>query len=204
MQELTEAQKDYFSGSKIRDGTGELQKFYHGTTHNFDAFAKNSREGNMSDLEAGFFFTSYKREADSYGINRGGQTLEVYLNITKPLVLESKEDYVLMNKYMAECFPGVNWQQEHMCSVKFQNYLQSKGYDGIVTDSMVVAYKPNQIKSVDNLYPTKSDNFRDNSQEYLKENIGRLSITEQCAISKHIQKTQNKESKSIGGKEYEK
>lgn len=189
MQELTKAQEEFFRDSKMRTNH-ELQVFYHGTTHDFDTFTRQHREGNMVDLEAGFFFTPYKREADCYGANKGGQTLEVYLDIKKPLTLETKEDYALMNKYMAECFPGVNWQQEHICSEKFKNYLQAKGYDGVVADGMIIVYEPNQIKATTNLYPTHSDNFRDNSKEYLRQHLKDLSVDEACLIAKHIRQTE--------------
>lgn len=189
-QNLSRGQREYFKDTLMKDKNGDLQVFYHGTTHNFDTFARNHREGNIGDNESGFFFTAYKREADYYGVNKGGQTLEVYLDIKNPLTLETKEDYALMNKYMAECFPGVNWQQEHICTDKFKNYLKDKGHDGVVTGGMIIVYEPNQIKAVDNLYPTHSDNFKDNSKEYLQQHLKDLSVDEACAIAKHIKQAE--------------
>ena len=199
MQELTKAQQEYFKDSQMRTAENELKVFYHGTTHDFDTFSRNHREGNMVDLEVGFFFTPYKREADYYGENKGGQTLEVYLNITNPLILETKEDYAVMNKYMAECFPDVNWQQEHICTDKFKNYLKEKGYDGVVADGMIIVYEANQIKSTDNSYPTKSDNFRDNSRDYLSDHLKDLSLDECLKLTRHI-KEQEKNQKEFENK----
>lgn len=196
MQELTRAQQEYFKDSKMRNANGDLQVFYHGTTHDFDSFTRNRRDGNMVELEAGFFFTQYKREADSYGINKGGQTLEVYLDIKNPLTLETKDDYALMNKYMAECFPGVNWQQEHICTTKFQNHLQKQGYDGLVTEGMIIVFQPNQIKSINNLYPTRDENFRDNSREYLSEHLKDMSMDECMKLTKHIKEQEKNQKES--------
>lgn len=196
MQELTRAQQEYFKDSKMRNANGDLQVFYHGTTHDFDSFTRNRRDGNMVELEAGFFFTQYKREADSYGVNKGGQTLEVYLDIKNPLTLETKDDYALMNKYMAECFPGVNWQQEHICTDKFQNHLQKQGYDGLVTEGMIIVFQPNQIKSINNLYPTRDENFRDNSREYLSEHLKDMSMDECMKLTKHIKEQEKNQKES--------
>lgn len=196
MQELTRAQQEYFKDSKMRNANGDLQVFYHGTTHDFDSFTRNRRDGNMVELEAGFFFTQYKREADSYGVNKGGQTLEVYLDIKNPLALETKDDYALMNKYMAECFPGVNWQQEHICTDKFQNHLQKQGYDGLVTEGMIIVFQPNQIKSINNLYPTRDENFRDNSREYLSEHLKDMSMDECMKLTKHIKEQEKNQKES--------
>lgn len=196
MQELTRAQQEYFKDSKMRNANGDLQVFYHGTIHDFDSFTRNRRDGNMVELEAGFFFTQYKREADSYGVNKGGQTLEVYLDIKNPLTLETKDDYALMNKYMAECFPGVNWQQEHICTTKFQNHLQKQGYDGLVTEGMIIVFQPNQIKSINNLYPTRDENFRDNSREYLSEHLKDMSMDECMKLTKHIKEQEKNQKES--------
>lgn len=196
MQELTRAKQEYFKDSKMRNANGDLQVFYHGTTHDFDSFTRNRRDGNMVELEAGFFFTQYKREADSYGVNKGGQTLEVYLDIKNPLALETKDDYALMNKYMAECFPGVNWQQEHICTDKFQNHLQKQGYDGLVTEGMIIVFQPNQIKSINNLYPTRDENFRDNSREYLSEHLKDMSMDECMKLTKHIKEQEKNQKES--------
>ena len=72
------------------------------------------------------------------------------------------------------------------------NYAKENGYDGIIQAPLgsgpveIVVFEPNQIKSIDNLYPTKSDNFRDNSREYLNKNLKNMTIEECCKLSKHI------------------
>ena len=52
-------------------------------------------------------------------------------------------------------------------------WAKNHGYDGIFSEKSdnlkireIVVFEPNQIKSINNLYPTKSNNFKDNSKEY--------------------------------------
>ena len=61
-------------------------------------------------------------------------------------------------------------------SQQITDYAKENGFDGIVSDGTgcraieIVVFEPNQIKSIDNLYPTYSDNFKDNSEEYFRKN----------------------------------
>lgn len=78
-------------------------------------------------------------------------------------------------------------------SEQLANYAKENGYDGIVQHPLglgksteIVVFEPNQIKLTSNLYPTKSDNYKDNSREYLAEHEKDLSVEERCKISKHI------------------
>lgn len=77
------------------------------------------------------------------------------------------------------------------------NYAKENGYDGIIQAPLgsgsveIVVFEPNQIKSINNLYPTKSNNFKDNSKEYLQEHLKDMSFDECMKITKHI-KEQNK------------
>ena len=88
-------------------------------------------------------------------------------------------------------------------SALLTEWAENNGYDGILSEEggldkhirEIVVFEPNQIKSVDNLYPTKSDNFRDNSREYLKEHLKDMSFDECMKLTKHI-KEQEKQEKS--------
>lgn len=77
-------------------------------------------------------------------------------------------------------------------SEQLTNYAKENGYDGIIQAPIgtgpveIVVFEPNQIKAIDNLYPTKSDNFKDNSREYLNEHLKDMSVDECCKVSKHI------------------
>lgn len=83
-------------------------------------------------------------------------------------------------------------------SVQIAEYAQSKGYDGILSDNPnkdmmleIVVFEPNQIKLTNNLYPTKSNLFKDNSEDYIKENIGKLSTEEHIKIAKYVSEKKN-------------
>ncbi|MEE0930551.1 MAG: hypothetical protein UIM53_06080 [Acutalibacteraceae bacterium] len=90
-----------------------------------------------------------------------------------------------------------HWGHWNGFAESLTEWAKENGYDGILSEKSkdnivreIVVFEPNQIKLVDNLYPTKSDNFRDNSQEYLKENLGNMSFDEQVEVSKYIAEKQ--------------
>ena len=60
-------------------------------------------------------------------------------------------------------------------SKQISDYAKANGFDGIISDGLpgelsqpteIVVFEPNQIKSVDNMYPTKALNFKDNEVDY--------------------------------------
>ena len=187
MNQLTKAQEEYFKNSKLRDENDNLKVVYHGTKAEFDCFS-NVKKSIIENLKAGFFFTESKSEADSFGKDKGGKTLEVYLNLENPLDLNKDGGYALLDKYMKDCFPCVNWQQEHICTNKFKDYLHKKGFDSIITFDMIIAFEPNQIKSIDNLYPTCNDNFKNNEEDYFKNSSleDKLAAAEKKAASYNL------------------
>lgn len=83
-RELTEAQREYFKDSKVRDADGKLKTVYHGSAAIFTKFSADFMSQNGSSEGQGFYFTDYKPMAQGYEKN-GGQLLEGYLDIKKPL-----------------------------------------------------------------------------------------------------------------------
>lgn len=83
-RELTEAQQEYFKDSKVRDADGKLKLVYHGSAAIFTEFSADFMSQNGSSEGQGFYFTDYKPMAQGYEKN-GGQLLEGYLDIKKPL-----------------------------------------------------------------------------------------------------------------------
>ena len=72
------------------------------------------------------------------------------------------------------------------------------GYDGTIGNlfsggHVYVCFEPNQIKAIDNLYPTNEDNFIDNSKDYFK----KISLDEKLAAAEQKSASANKDSKSI-------
>ena len=109
------------------DGTPKV--FYHGTDATFDAFDRTKGRANM-DIQ-GMFFSPYEIEAEGYGSNVG----QYYLSIHNP----ASEDVAFKALNM---FKGQN-----NAGVKAREYLESKGYDGVVGYDEVIAFQPTQIKS---------------------------------------------------------
>lgn len=302
-QHLTDAQKEYFKDSKLRDRDGDLVQCFHYTNKNFDAFDKNYITDD-SFCGRGFYFTSMT----TFGGSFGQECLVCYVNMKNPLVVEDldmwqKEDllryFAQSEEYKNEELPRVegyplkseemdkdalidiieyhefkdphlialqeamigSWEYEsfkesgniedlvdsmilydmkkcseflevidergldryiegdyleardltgdnfhhgewNAFSALLTEWAQNNGYDGILSENggldmrirEVVIFEPNQIKSIDNLYPTKSDNFKDNSREYLSQHLKDLSVEECMKITKHI-KAQEKENK---------
>lgn len=228
MQELTNAQREYFKDSQMRNSNGELITCYHCTSHDFDVFDK-SKIGEGRDvgfLGKGFYFTTDDSYCNEYGDNK----YECYINIKNPLVINDTDYIEIMDimDYLKENHPDYGkpggpielamdadddtialtpedfngptfflglWQDY---SKQLTDYAKENGYDGILADPPgtgdvfeIVVFEPNQIKSIDNLYPTKSNNFKDNSREYLKEN--NPSFDERKEISKAIKEKHNGE-----------
>lgn len=100
-QKLTEAQKDYFKDSTLRDTDGDLVVCYHRTNNNFDAFDINrvGANGDKGYCGEGIYFTS---AGGVFGSGFGKHTYECYLNIKNPLVIE---DLPMFDKEsLLECF----------------------------------------------------------------------------------------------------
>lgn len=83
-RELTEAQEEYFRDSQVRDADGKLKVVYHGSAAQFTEFSADFMSQHGSAEGQGFYFTDYKPMAQGYE-GKGGQLLEGYLDIKKPL-----------------------------------------------------------------------------------------------------------------------
>lgn len=83
-RELTEQQREYFKDSKVRDEQGRLIPVYHGSQAQFTEFSADFMSMHGSMEGQGFYFTDNRSMAEGYKRD-GGQLLEGYLNISKPL-----------------------------------------------------------------------------------------------------------------------
>ena len=158
MNQLTKAQEEYFKDSSIKDQEGNLKTVYHGTDFEFDSFSN-------IQTEPGYWFT----EDYSYANDHGEKVLEVYLNIKNPF---NMDDFEITDIHYEKFFAGRSFDEKLILSNEFKDYLQKEGFDGMMWDhsgyNTIIAFEPNQIKSVDNLYPTKDDNFINNEENYFK------------------------------------
>ena len=89
-------------------------------------------------------------------------------------------------------------------------YAKENGYDGILQAPIgsgpveVIVFEPNQIKAIDNLYPTQSDNFRDNSRDYLEEHLKDMSLNECLQVTKHIKEQERQQRCTTNSKSHSK
>ena len=83
-RELSAEQREYFFGSKVVDSEGRLKPVYHGSPAVFTEFSPDFMSQHGSSEGQGFYFTDYKPMAEGYQKD-GGQLLEGYLDIKKPL-----------------------------------------------------------------------------------------------------------------------
>ncbi len=140
---LTEEQREFFKGSKVRDEDGNLLVVYHGTDSEFTVFDMSKGRANM-DIQ-GSFFSPWEIDAGGYGRN----VKAYYLNITNPA--PEGVAYKALNLFKGQNEAGI----------KARNYLEKLGYDGVNNgNEEYIAFHPNQIKLVDNLNPTENDDIR--------------------------------------------
>lgn len=79
---LTKEQAEYFKDSKVRDADGNLLVVRHGTDADFNIFDFSKAGKNGKAEGYGFYFSDDKEITNRYGNNQ----MEVYLNITKPML----------------------------------------------------------------------------------------------------------------------
>ena len=179
---LSDGQIAYFKDSKVRDSGGKLLPVYHGTKDDFTVF----KHGHMNRKDSGylgdgFYFTDNLDSANSYskwkkGNDYNSHTMEVYLNITNPLVLEHNQwatadlqDFLGLELLTDDQKFDFKVNQE--ISNKLTEEVQKRGYDGIIyhndfyDETIYVVYDSNQIKSVTNETPTSSDDINESILE---------------------------------------
>lgn len=174
-RKLSKGQQEYFKDSKMRDGNGNLKVMYHGTKDNFNIFEHNYKKNDYGFWGKGFYFTSDINVAKDYADWKKGnngtepKVMEVYLDIKNPLIVDKVETSA---KHTIKNILGVDIDTDGYATItqeesnKITQELIKRGYDGIIythpqgqtTEAMVL--NSNQIKNVDNLNPTDSDDTR--------------------------------------------
>lgn len=157
------------NSSKIVDANGEPKVVYHGTPNIFTAFDKKMR-GVSTDRGIwgnGFYFSESSDYADTYAKrkNSEGRTMELFLNVKKPLFISLKNGgnegamyfNTLQNKYFTdEVYDDINKVEENMVRAQenLSSEIESSGYDGVIVEyshstlaDEYIAFEPTQIKS---------------------------------------------------------
>ena len=125
----------WFNGSKIVNTDNTPKIYYNGSHYNFDVFKLNKISKDYDNNILGFYFAESKHIASMYG----DHIKDCYLSIKNPKKL-SDTDFQLHLNYT---------EPKELVKIK-RNYIK-EGYDGISYDnSILVAFYPNQIKSINN------------------------------------------------------
>jgi hypothetical protein len=152
--------KQWFADSKVVDVDGAPLRLFRGM-----AGAAIPEEGvtemrpTPGLLGTGIYMTGYPRRAEGYAEGERGQIYPLYASIQNPI---SEDDFI-------ERFGREQRTPEQNQAITDQ--LVSEGYDGIIADRgpgkawEVVAFRPEQVKSVFNERPTEST-------ELFKQTIG--------------------------------
>ena len=182
---LTLEQTEFFKDSKVRDDKGNLLVVYHSTNADFTVFDSKKTGANGNKFGDGFYFSSHSDNIYSYG----HKYKTCYLNIKNPFIT-SKHDINLKlakeliknidsnfdekvfenakNKKITE-FIVSKYLEDKNIEMSFTNVLKKSGFDGVIADengdiehryTEIVAFYPNQIKNINNLNPTESDDIR--------------------------------------------
>lgn len=97
----------------------------------------------------------YDRDYDT-----GGEVIDAYLNLTNPLEVDAG------GKLYYNCYPEYfKKAKDYGCDgIIVHNVIDNPGGEARPVD-VYIAFHPEQIKSVDNLFPTMDRNFRNNLSE---------------------------------------
>ena len=161
---LTPEQAEYFKDSLVRDDNGNLLKVYHGSGSEFTVFNHKFLNTHGNSHGRGFYFTEKKSLAEGYS-EKGGQLLEGYLNITKPL----SEDKVTMKK--ADLIKLI----KATCKAEAQEYVADGGYETVaeaLPDTWISNYVDTYSTNLNDAYREVADiiySGNDNDVEIISE-----------------------------------
>ena len=122
----------WFGDSKVVDEQGRPLVVYHGTSSKFDTFSidESGKNTGTAIYGQGFYFTTDKEIATKWGAKRGEPiVMGVYVKLENPNMVKELE---------------------------YPKDSKEKGFDGVIAkvwggnELEIVAFEPNQIKSVDN------------------------------------------------------
>ena len=178
--QLSEQQAEYFKDSKVEQN-GKLEVCYHYSNSDFDIFDKSKINKGMSGgfnmWGAGFYFTN-NGNSNAYNLP---YKKTVYLNIENPYYLgiadsmEQIESFITNAGYDFSKYTGTRPSTKaavyECCGITYQDdfrkffvgQILKQGFDGLIIvapkTTEYVVYESNQIKSIDNKYPTKDENI---------------------------------------------
>lgn len=197
--ELSAEQAEFFKDSMVRDENGKLLVVYHGTQGDFHTF----KEGNALGWGRGIYFTDNKNATVEYG----DRTIAAYLDIRNPFngeYTDSFEKTYAFKKYSAK--EGIeNGYDLYSESGEFAGAaIRELGYDGIIAQDSndiegfeVVAFSPEQIKSVDNKNPTDDPDIRYSLETQEVKKLEQKTAELQSELKASERQTKNLQEKNV-------
>ena len=185
LSSFTPEWRAWFSDSKVVDADGNPMVLYHGTTSDIQEFDPEAPgKFDAGWLGRGSYFTSNPDTASYYASYRlpgaaGPNVVPVYVSLQNPLILsrtEKRSKSQEMALALGVSISGMNANEQEARMLR--DAAIEQGYDGViftyrskfVSEQEVVAFRPNQIKSVLNERPTSAPGIsmaRSSDAEYL-------------------------------------
>ena len=132
----------------LMNGDGSPKVFYHGTKGNFDEFAHGIDGITKQKLSGeGYYVTSDPALASKYSTQEGGNIMPLHIRANKIKQYEQ---------------PTNKLTKPPKIDAEYVAQLQKEGYEGLAGmryPSEVIVFNPNQLKSINNMAPTASNNI---------------------------------------------
>ena len=180
---LTEAQIEYFKGSKARDKNGNLMIVWHGSPESFTIF--DTHKDTSSIIYDASFFTSDESRAKAYADknNTIGYVYKGYVDIKNPLMPSKVREQInlipdsVKEKYQSEFDIEEAVSLTDYAIIDFAKYvarkenstmatvLKSWGFDGYMNGNDYAIFEPEQFKDIDNTNPTSDKDYRYSDRE---------------------------------------
>ena len=138
----------YFGyGENTSNLYGNSKPYYLNLTN--PLYANGEKTFNISNEQKKAFIEAVANNED-YTLNNYGvdATVDSVYNLTK-----DHDDFAFINDLNLTCIGNM------VEATELFNEVNGTNYDGIIVDDQVVAFYPNQIKSIENLHPTANNNF---------------------------------------------
>ena len=189
-RQLTEQQQEYFKDSKVRDAEGNLRPMYQGGTGSFTVFDRKKSKGSNLYGRGFYFTDSKTHagqygDVREFYLNITNPVSTAETTITRAqmrrflaAVAENEDDFsfenygygatvdsVLRSLYGKSDFLMLNDVSQTaigdmVAAVELFNEVNGTSYDGLIMDTETVAFRPEQIKNVDNKKPTGDPDIR--------------------------------------------
>lgn len=182
-RELSPEQVEFFRDSKVRDEDGRLKVMYHGTPYGgFTVFREGTYFTDNPQYAEVYHTPSASSIRGRYDPVTLPMTYAVYLNIKKPFDTRNEDAReIFYREYYRQYGMGTDLQEsglpDWLDAEDLREFLEENeyDYDGLIVDEggtggydeevrkrglAYIAFRPEQIKRVDNLNPTRNPDIR--------------------------------------------